>query len=704
MDDILVTGRDCLEHFIALMKVLDALEDAGLTVNLKKCEFFKEEVTFCGYRISKDGVRPMRENVEAVTQAPEPRNISELRSYLGMLNYYQSYLPDLSSVSEPMHRLLRKGAAWKWGADQEAAFQKTKLMLGKSPLLVHFDPKLPIVVHTDASPYGVGAVLSHLVDGGKEERPVSYASRTLTVAERNYGHIEKEGLGLVFAVKKFHHYLFGHHFTMVTDHKPLLGLFGENRGVPDRAAARITRWALLLSAYDYKLEYRAGKLNGNADGLSRLPMELEKEDISQPIASVHMMELVNSPVTEIEVRSEIRKDKLLSKVLEHIMSGWPPACKTDELRPFWLRRNELTVEGECILWGSRVVVPDKLRDTVLKQLHEVHPGISRMKSLARSYVWWPCIDKDIERTVKSCKECCVNQNNPSAAPVHPWEAPKDPWERIHVDFAGPFLGKMFLITVDAFSKWIEVDMMNTSTACATVSKLRRVFATHGLPLTLVSDNGPSFVGEEFEKFMLKNGIKHVLTAPYHPASNGQAERMVRTFKESMKSLSSGDIETKLYRLLFSYRMTPNTATGKSPAELLFQRQLRSQFDRILPKASKENAIPKITKKIEGKLREFDEDDTVWVRNYGEGEKWVPGTIVKRTGKVNYQVVSKDKILHRHVDQLIARVPDLGITPEVMEAVVIGNAGQPEGSRDSRGQVLRPSRQRKPPSWTKDYSM
>ena len=180
-------------------------------------------------------------------------------------------------------------------------------MLGKSPLLAHFDPKLPIIVHTDASPYGVGAVLSHLVDGA--ERPVSYASRTLTVAERNYGHIEKEGLGLVFAVKKFHHYLFGHRFTMVTDHNPLLGLFGENRGIPDRAAARITRWALLLAAYDYNLVYRAGKLNGNADGLSRLPIESDHEDTSQPIVSVHMMELANSPVTEAEVRSESKRSE-----------------------------------------------------------------------------------------------------------------------------------------------------------------------------------------------------------------------------------------------------------------------------------------------------------------------------------------------------------------------------------------------------------
>ena len=136
----------------------------------------------------------MTENVNAVVNAPAPTNISEVRSYLGMLNYYQSYLPKLSSVAEPMHRLLRKGSTWTWGEDQSKSFESTKEMLVKAPLLVHFDPALPIVVHTDASPYGVGAVLSHVVEG--EERPVSYSSRALTVAERNYGHIEKEGLAL----------------------------------------------------------------------------------------------------------------------------------------------------------------------------------------------------------------------------------------------------------------------------------------------------------------------------------------------------------------------------------------------------------------------------------------------------------------------------------------------------------------------------
>ncbi len=201
---------------MVLVRVLLALEESGFTVNINKCAFFQEEITFCGYTITRNGVKPMQDNVEAVLKAPEPSNVSEVKSFLGMLNYYQNYLPSLSTVAEPIHRLLRKDTTWKWGVDQKHAFQTAKKMLSEAPLLIHFDPEKKIVVHTDASPYGLGSVLSHAFGDGTE-RPVCYASRSLAVAERNYGHIEKEGLALVFAVKKFHHYLFGFKFTIYTE-------------------------------------------------------------------------------------------------------------------------------------------------------------------------------------------------------------------------------------------------------------------------------------------------------------------------------------------------------------------------------------------------------------------------------------------------------------------------------------------------------
>jgi hypothetical protein len=207
-----------------------------------------------------------------------------------------------------------------------------------------------------------------------------------------------------------------------------------------------------------------------------------------------------------------------------------------------------------------VVIPSVLREKVLKELHEVHPGVSRMKALARSYVWWPNMDLEIEYLVKDCETCQQNQRCPAKSLPHHWEYPTGPWERIHIDHAGPTKGKTFLVVVDAHSKWVEVNTVRSTDSRNAVDVLRRLFATHGLPRVLVSDNGKGFVSDEFEKFLIENGIKHMVSAPYHPASNGQAERMVRTLKEALKNLKDGDTETQLCKFLFKYRITPHSAT------------------------------------------------------------------------------------------------------------------------------------------------
>ena len=336
VDDILVSGKTDDEHLSNLKRVMSVLRDSGLTLRKSKCFFFRDHVTYCGYVVSKDGVSPMPSNVEAVKNAPEPTNVTELRSFLGMVNYYHSYLPRLATVTEPVHQLLRKGVAWKWSESCATAFTAVKEMLCGAPLLAHFDLSKPIVVHCDASPYGLGAVLSH-VDSDGAERPVSFASRTLSVAERNYAQVEKEGLALVYAVKKFHQFLFGHRFVLYTDHKPLLGLFSENKELPTRAAARVLRWALLLSGYDYELRYRPGVNNGNADALSRLPLDARNGDISQVVVSVSLLELVASPVTEKEVRTATRTDAELGGVLNRILEGWEGRPVSSNLKPYAAR-------------------------------------------------------------------------------------------------------------------------------------------------------------------------------------------------------------------------------------------------------------------------------------------------------------------------------------------------------------------------------
>ena len=201
--------------------------------------------------------------------------------------------------------------------------------------------------------------------------------------------------------------------------------------------------------------------------------------------------------------------------------------------PYWCRRGELTIEGDCVLWGVRVIIPGKLQRKVLTELHHGHPGIVRMKAVARGHVWWPGLDKAVESCAKACPSCQANKNLPAKSPLHPWSWPTSPWERIHVDYAGPIMGKMLLVITDAHSKWPEIYTMNSTTSQKTISVLREVFARFRLPRQLVSDNGPQFTSVEFKQFMESNGVKHIRTASYHPASNGAAERLVQTVKQAL---------------------------------------------------------------------------------------------------------------------------------------------------------------------------
>ena len=201
--------------------------------------------------------------------------------------------------------------------------------------------------------------------------------------------------------------------------------------------------------------------------------------------------------------------------------GWP-SSHNKQTAPYYQCKGELSIQDGCLLRGCRVVVPPAGRQAVLELLHEGHPGVSRMKNLARSYVWWPQIDKDLDLVVKTCYECQLTRHAPPVALLHPWEWPHRPWARLHIDYAGPLEGKMLLVVVDAHSKWLDVAVVTSATSSITIGKLQGMFATHGIPDIIVSDNGTVFTSDEFETFMKLNGIRHIKSAPYHPSTNGLA--------------------------------------------------------------------------------------------------------------------------------------------------------------------------------------
>ena len=263
-------------------------------------------------------------------------------------------------------------------------------------------------------------------DGG--ERPIAFASQTLTATERAYSQLDKEALAIVYGVKKYHQYLYGRQFQLKTDHKPLIHIFSEKKATPTMASSRIQRWALTLGVYSYTIQFRKGCDNGNADALSRLPLPSTRKEPPKPADIVHLMEyLDSSPITSSQIRVLTDQDPTLSRVKVWILTGWPhEPPEAEEFRPYFHRKSELSVEDGCILWGNRVIVPEKGKDTVLSMLHQAHPGITHMKSLARCYVWWLGMDKDVEQCVKSCDPCQQNQKAPPVIPLHPWSWPTKP--------------------------------------------------------------------------------------------------------------------------------------------------------------------------------------------------------------------------------------------------------------------------------------
>lgn len=412
-------------------------------------------------------------------------------------------------------------------------------------------------------------MISHLFTDGSE-KAVAHAARALTKTEKNYSQIEKEALAIVFAVQKFHKMLYGRRFTLLTDHKPLLAIFGSKKGIPIYTASRLQRWATLLLGYDFEMKYLSTDSIGQADALSRLINTGKQESEDAVIASIatepefsHVLrDAVDPlPVNVQMVKKATNHDALLQEVLGYVRSGWPKKCPNEQLTPFFTRRGSLSEIDSCLFFGERVVIPEVLRERVLRQLHKGHPGITRMKALARSYVFWPNLDAHLEEVGRSCSNCAFAAKRPKQTELKTWPMPEVPWSRVHVDFAGPLNGVPFLILVDAYSKWPEVTVMQNTSSFSTIRALRHIFCQHGYPETLVSDNGPQFTSELFTTFCNMNGITHLRTAPYHPQSNGQAERFVDTLKRAIKIKRGRNVGEKTRRIftnLSSYTQPEHT--------------------------------------------------------------------------------------------------------------------------------------------------
>lgn len=679
LDDILITGSTESEHLSRIEQVLRRFQEFGLTLNREKCCFFQESVVYLGFVINSEGLHPSPEKTEVLVHAASPTNKTELKSALGMFNYYRNFIPHFADICQPMYELLKEDTEWKWTRNCEAAFHKLKTVVCSAKVLAHYDPSVPVKLSVDASQNALGAVLCHVFPNGME-RPISFASRTLSETEKAYAQIDKEALAIVFGVRKFNQYLFGRHFVLVTDNKPLLAILGPKKGIPTMAANRLQRYAVFLSGYDYDIEYTRSEKN-IADYFSRLSREI-RSNTSDDEASYTYLKMItqDSPWTldKEKIKTETTADPILKEVYKYTREGWPLNCP-EEYKPFFLRKEQITIEDDLLMWGYRLIIPSSCREAILKEIHGTHMGISKSKSLARSYVWWPTCDQDIERYCRECSSCMKFRSQPTKSPLHPWPIPEGPWERVHIDFFGPIQGKMFMIIVDAYSRWLEVLYMPSITSEETIKKLHYIFGRWGIPRTIVSDNGRSFTSAIFKRFLEENHIQHVYSPPYHPQTNGLAEVCVRTTKTHLyRALQTNmNILDALNKYLLYYRNCIHSGTGETPSKLFIGRSLRMKLDFLVPNKppnlNTENCLcdvklkmlnyrDKCIKTFGGKRKaKINVNDKVLVRDYKNPMKpsWVRGTVTMKRGPRNFEVRTNNNRNHyRHTDQLLKLVDDI----------------------------------------------
>ncbi|XP_062713896.1 uncharacterized protein K02A2.6-like [Aedes albopictus] len=515
LDDVIIEGSTREEHDERLKQVLKRFEDRGVELNWDKCVFGVTKVDFLGHTISSDGVIPAKDKVVAIQSFRRPENEAEVRSFLGLANYLNKFIPNLAILDEPLRTLTKKDSKFTWTEQHQQSFDSIKAAMVEILRLGFFNKDHRTTIMTDASPIGLGAILIQ-TDSLGNSRVVTCASKSLTDTEKRYCQTEKEALAIVWSVERFQIYLYGRQFDILTDCKALVYLFTER----SRPCARIERWVLRLQAFDYLVTHISGDKN-LADVLSRLSsLKLVPFDQRDEMFVKHV---ALSSATSVALRwDEIieasQKDLEIQEVLEAVDKG-----NIEELPiSFRVIASELCRFGEVLLRSDRIVVPVSLRDRVIRIAHEGHLGMRTMKSHLRTAVWWPKMDLAIEAFVKKCRGCLLVSTPDPPQPMVRKEMPNGAWEDIAIDFLGPLPnGETLLVVVDYYSRYLEVCEMQRITTKHTIDELGKIFCRYGVPLTIRADNGPQFSAncEEFKSFCEEFGIRLVNTIPYWPQQN-----------------------------------------------------------------------------------------------------------------------------------------------------------------------------------------
>ena len=462
-----------------------------------------------------------------------------------------------------------------------------KKKLTQTPVMAYFDTSKRTMVIIDGSPFGLGAILAQRES--HQYKIISYASRLLTPVERRYSQTDIEGLSLVWGIEHFRLFLIGSEVDIITDHKALESIFNNPKSKPP---ARIERWMMRLQPFTFRVIYKKGHLS-ELDYMSRHPVSGPTETTDEgEIAEAYVKFIVNHAIptsmTIDEITEETITDPTLTKVCESLLSvKWDNKGK--DIQPFLKCADELTVNKSqnIVLKGTRIVIPKSLQETATKLAHVGHQGIKKTKCLLREKIWYPNIDAKVQEIVEKCVPCqAVGQKSPPE-PMEITPTLDTPWSSLAIDFYGPIpnTGQYRLVVVDTYSKFPEIEVVNSTEPKACIPKLDRIFATHGTPAKLKSDNGPPFNAKEFENYVKTPGIDWKPSTPLWPQGNANTESIMRPIGKVMRTsiLKNKNWRQELQRFLLSYRSTPHKTTGVASCELLFNLQIRGQLPQLQTK-------------------------------------------------------------------------------------------------------------------------
>ena len=577
VDDILIFAPDLETLVSRTTEVLKRCSVNSITLSKKKVQY-GVEVKFAGYLVSQTGVRPDPDKVKAIRDFPPPRNLTELRSFLGLANQLGAFIPDLAHASKDIRGLLKKNIAWLWMQEHQDSFEKTKKVLLEKAVLHHYDVNKPVELMTDASRLnGLGFAL---IQRSQDDKPmiIQCGSRSLTDTETRYATIELELLAIVWAVQKCRVFLASRHFTLTTDHKPLIGIFKKTIDSIDNN--RIQRLLDKLGGYTFTPQWMPGKQLCIADALSRAPVfHPADKDIH-----VVLTRSQDNPQLKsiIKCAEEDERYQIMNKFFMNPtpLKSLSPDHPVIPLLPIW---HEVCLDDTgLLLYGDRIIVPERYRQHILDVLHVPHAGISRTREQARRFYYWPNLNKDIQNLVSRCDKCQESRpSKPTTMPRVKTLASR-PMEKVSSDLF-QIGNKHYVVIVDRFSGFTWVEKLTKLDSAAIIRALEKVFLDFGYPESIRTDGGPQF-RTLFTKFCEDNGIAQETSSPYHPESNGHAEAAVKSMKGLLKKCNNWD-QFKL--ALREWRNTPRTGSSISPAELMFQFRQNTKLPTLKKHSSKE---------------------------------------------------------------------------------------------------------------------